>query len=102
MYPVLLEIGDFTINTYDVFWLFALLLAMFWTVRRIHLYKVDDREARRVIGWAFLAIRLEVHGIKAGEQATIIQRDSRVRKDLLLGYLIGKILYILVSNRSFL
>lgn len=35
MYPVLLEIGDFTINTYDVFWLFALLLAMFWTVRRI-------------------------------------------------------------------
>ena len=56
MHPVLLRIGGFSLETYDVVWLIALTLAMSWTVRRFPLYGVDDGEARRTIAWAFIAV----------------------------------------------
>ena len=58
MFPVLLKVGPITLDTYYVFWMLALSLAMLWSVRRFGLYGVDDDEARRVIGWAFFAMLL--------------------------------------------
>ena len=58
MFPVLLKIGTITLDTYYVFWMLALSLAMLWSIRRFRLYGVDDGEARRVIGWAFFAMLL--------------------------------------------
>lgn len=58
MFPVLIKIGTITLDTYYVFWMLALSLAMLWSIRRFRLYGVDDSEARRVIGWAFFAMLL--------------------------------------------
>lgn len=58
MFPVLLKLGPITLDTYYVFWMLALSLAMLWSVRRFQLYGVDYDEARRVIGWAFFAMLL--------------------------------------------
>ncbi len=69
MYPVIFEIKyfNFTIRSYELLWLIALLLAMYWSVRRFGLYFVDDdgnlnidedNEARRVISWSFMAMLL--------------------------------------------
>lgn len=64
MYPVLFKVGGITIDTYYVFWMLALSLAMLWSVRRFRLYGVDDDEARRVIGWAFFAMLLGARGFE--------------------------------------
>lgn len=64
MFPVLFKVGNITIDTYYVFWMLALSLAMFWSVRRFRLYRVDDDEARRVIGWAFFAMLLGARGFE--------------------------------------
>ena len=64
MFPDLLKVGDMTIDTYYVFWMLALSLAMLWSVRRFRLYRVDDDEARRVIGWAFFAMLLGARGFE--------------------------------------
>ena len=58
MFPVLIKVGTITLDTYYVFWMLALSLAMLWSIRRFRLYGVDDGEARRVIGWAFFAMLL--------------------------------------------
>ena len=61
MYPILFQSGGFTIDSYNVLWFIALSLAMFWTAKRFKLYGFDEageREARRVICWAFIAMLL--------------------------------------------
>ena len=40
MFPVLIKIGTITLDTYYVFWMLALSLAMLWSIRRFWLY--DD------------------------------------------------------------
>ena len=64
MYPVLLEIGGVTLDTYSAVWLIALSSAILWSVRRFSLYDVDDDEARRIIGWAFLSMLLGARAIE--------------------------------------
>ncbi len=58
MYPVLLQIGDFKVDSYNVLWLTALSLAILWCVRRFRLYGVNEGEGRRVVCWAFLVMLL--------------------------------------------
>ena len=58
MYPVLLKIGDFQLDSYNVIWLIALWLAISWSVRRFRVYGVDDAEGRRVVCWSFIAMLL--------------------------------------------
>lgn len=56
MYPILFTVAGIPVETYYVFWLIALSLAMMWSVRRFPLYGVDDDEGRRIVGWAFLGM----------------------------------------------
>ena len=64
MYPALLQIGSFRLDSYDVLWLIALSLAIVWSLRRLRLYDVDEEEARRVISWTFLAMLLGAAAFK--------------------------------------
>ena len=64
MYPLLFQLGPLRVETYYLFWLAALSLAMIWIVRRFPLYEVDDDEARRVIGWAFVAMLAGARGVE--------------------------------------
>ncbi|MCR5347773.1 MAG: prolipoprotein diacylglyceryl transferase [Fretibacterium sp.] len=64
MYPALLQIGNFRLDSYDVLWMIALSLAICWSLRRLRLYRVDEDEARRVIGWTFLAMLLGAAAFK--------------------------------------
>ncbi|MBR1673008.1 MAG: prolipoprotein diacylglyceryl transferase [Fretibacterium sp.] len=61
---MLFRIGGFRLDSYDVLWLIALSLAILWSLRRLRLYDVDEQEARRVIGWAFLAMLLGAAAFK--------------------------------------
>jgi phosphatidylglycerol:prolipoprotein diacylglycerol transferase len=44
------------VETYYAIWFTALSLMLYWTVRRLPLYGVDDDEGRRVLSWAFLGM----------------------------------------------
>jgi phosphatidylglycerol:prolipoprotein diacylglycerol transferase len=56
MYPFLFKIGGIPVETYYAVWFAALSLMLYWTVRRLPLYGIDDDEGRRVLSWAFLGM----------------------------------------------
>lgn len=56
MYPTLLEIGNFRLDTYSVVWLIALSIAILWSIRRLKKYDVDEDKARSVMFWSFIAM----------------------------------------------
>jgi phosphatidylglycerol:prolipoprotein diacylglycerol transferase len=56
MYPVLFTVGGIPVETYYVIWFTALSLMLYWTVRRLPRYGIDDDEGRRVLSWAFLGM----------------------------------------------
>lgn len=82
MYPVLLRLGGFRLDTYDLLWLVALSLAILWAVRRFPLYGVEDGEARRVIGWAFLAMLLGARAFEYLWNIRAYLRDPALFLDL--------------------
>ena len=54
MYPTLLHIGSFRIDTYSVIWFIALSLAILWSIKRLALYELDEDESRRIMAISFL------------------------------------------------
>ena len=58
MYPTLLQIGSFKLDSYSVLWFIALSLAIIWAVKRLSLYNLDEDEARRVMAISFLFMLL--------------------------------------------
>lgn len=67
MYPVIFETEFFTLRSYDLLWLIALSLAMYWSVKRfsLYFYSLDEElEARRVISWSFIAMLIGAAVIK--------------------------------------
>ncbi|MBQ9405017.1 MAG: prolipoprotein diacylglyceryl transferase [Synergistaceae bacterium] len=58
MYPTLLQIGSFRLDSYSVIWFFALSIAIFWSINRLSLYNLDEDEARRIMAISFLFMLL--------------------------------------------
>ena len=82
MYPVLFKIGSIPVETYYLFWVAALSLAMSWSVRRFPLYDVDDDEGRRVIGWAFLGMIVGARAFEYVWNFGVYWRDPSLILDL--------------------
>lgn len=64
MHPVLFRLGSFELDSYSVIWFIALSTAITQSIRRFPLYGVDDDEARRVIGWSFIAMLLSARAFE--------------------------------------
>ena len=58
MYPVLFRIGSLTVDTYNVVWFIALLLAIWWVIRRLEIYGLDEYEARRIMAVSFFCMMI--------------------------------------------
>lgn len=58
MYPTLLQIGSFRLDSYSVVWFIALSLAILWSIKRLSLYHLDEDEARRIMAVSFLFMLL--------------------------------------------
>lgn len=54
MYPTLLYIGRFRIDTYSVMWFIALSCAIIWSIKRLRLYEIDEDEARKIMAISFI------------------------------------------------
>lgn len=61
MYPTLLKISGFRIDSYSVLWFIALSLAIFWVIKRLDIYKLDDDEARKIMSISFLFMLFGAH-----------------------------------------
>ena len=58
MYPTLLQIGSFRLDTYSVVWFIALSLAILWSIKRLELYGLDEDESRRIMAVSFIFMLL--------------------------------------------
>ena len=64
MYPTLLQLGSFRIDTYSVIWFIALSLAIIWSIKRLGLYELDEDESRRIMSISFLCMLIGAMAFK--------------------------------------
>ncbi len=58
MYPTLLRIGSFRVDTYSVVWFIALAIAIHWSINRLSLYELDEDESRKIMAVSFFCMLL--------------------------------------------
>jgi phosphatidylglycerol:prolipoprotein diacylglycerol transferase len=85
MFPVLFEIGNIPVETYYVVWFSALSLMLWWTVRRLPLYGIDDDEGRRVLSWAFLGMLAGARGFELVRNFSVYWNTPSLLLDLRRG-----------------
>lgn len=53
MYPTLFHIFGIRIDSYSVVWFTALSIAIFWVIKRLKIYGLDEYESRRIMSVSF-------------------------------------------------
>ncbi len=93
------EYGSLRIDTYSVVWFVALMLAIFWALRRLRIYGIDEDEARSVMAWSFVIMLLGARMPEYIQNFRVYMNNPKLFLDLNRGSLheIGAILGAFLS-----